>query len=283
MLAHALDVSIIIMLIPMDAGWTWLFPCLTISLWRSGRNGRLTGAGRLCAERNRLSSLLQATPPFSCLHCRSNLTVARSITSSSSSYAGQTGWEGSEISSSSSSAHSCPWASRALPAGSEDVRYNTSSSNSLLSSAADEREVLIPPADSSASSICDPHDLGLLAASAAAGPEPRGADDCPNSLEKRDIRERSGAELSQSEKLTMRALHSLENRASMLFAQTHNAQIVCVIWCQKTLIRIDTPPKAFRNRHNYSNFRNNVPWRQKGDDVFHRRPFIPADAHLLPS
>ncbi len=153
----------------------------TISLCRSGRNGRLTGAGRLCPERNRSSCLLQATSPFSCIHCRSNLTVACSITSNSSSYAGQTGWEGSEISSSSSSAHSCPWANRALPAGSEDVRDNTSSSSSSLSSAADGREIFIPPTAWSASSICDPHDLSLLAASGAAGPEPRGADDCPNS------------------------------------------------------------------------------------------------------
>ncbi len=163
----------------------------TISSCRSGRNGRLTGAGRLCPERNRSSSLLRATPPFSCLHCRSNLAVARSITSNSSSYAGQTGWEGSEISSSSSSAHSCPWANWALPAGSEDVRDNTSSSSSSLSSAADGHEILVPLTASSASSICDPHDLSLLAASAVAGPEPRGADDCPNSLEKRDIRDRS--------------------------------------------------------------------------------------------
>ncbi len=66
----------------------------TISLCRSGRNGRLTGAGRLCPERNRSSSLLRATPPFSCIHCRSNLTVARSMTSNSSSYAGQTGLRG---------------------------------------------------------------------------------------------------------------------------------------------------------------------------------------------
>ncbi len=74
-------------------------------------------------------------------------------------------------------------------------------------------------------------------------------------------------------KLTMRALHSLENRARVLFAQTHNAQIVCIIWRQKTLTRIDTPPKALLNRHVYSHFRNKVPWRKKEDDVFHRRPF----------
>ncbi len=83
-----------------------------ISLWRFGRNGRLTGDGRLCPERNRSSSLLRATPPFPCLHSRSNLTVARSITSSSSSYVGQTGWESSEITSLPSSAHSCLGASK---------------------------------------------------------------------------------------------------------------------------------------------------------------------------
>ncbi len=81
------------------------------------------------------------------------------------------------------------------------------------------------------------------------------------------------SELSQRKKLTMHALHSLENRARVLFAQTHNAQIVCIIWRQKTLTRIDTPPKALLNRHVYSHFRNKVPWRKKEDDVFHRRPF----------
>ncbi len=133
-----------------------------ISLWRSVRNGRLMGAWRLCPERNRSSSVLWATPPFSCLHCRSNLAVARSITFSSSSYAGQTSWEGSEMSSSPSLAHSCPGVSRAIPAGSEDVSDNTSSSSSLSSSAADERKKLFPLSISSASSICDPHDQQRL-------------------------------------------------------------------------------------------------------------------------
>ncbi len=44
---------------------------------------------------------------------------------------------------------------------------------------------------SGAFSICDRRKLSLFTASAAAGPEPRVADDCPNSLKKRDEQERS--------------------------------------------------------------------------------------------
>ncbi len=176
------DVSIISMLIPMDAGWIWSIPCLhdlTKKIWKEWEAHR---SWEVMPERDRSSGLLRATPPFRAstvglynlqqlyIHGADKLIRLRNILSAFISP---------------------PWASRALPAGSEDVRDNTSSSSSLLSSAAVEREILIPPADSSASSICDPHDLSLLTASAAAGPEPRGADDCPNSLEKRDIRERS--------------------------------------------------------------------------------------------
>ncbi len=46
-----------------------------------------------------------------------------------------------------------------------------------------------------ASSICDRRELSLFTASAAAGPEPRGADDRPNSLKKKG---RARAELSPS-------------------------------------------------------------------------------------
>ncbi len=44
---------------------------------------------------------------------------------------------------------------------------------------------------SGAFSICDRRELSLFTASAAAGPEPWGADDRPNSLKKRDEQERS--------------------------------------------------------------------------------------------
>ncbi len=44
---------------------------------------------------------------------------------------------------------------------------------------------------SGAFSICDRRELSPFTASAAAGPEPRGADDRPNSLKKRDEQERS--------------------------------------------------------------------------------------------
>ncbi len=66
-------------------------------------------------------------------------------------------------------------------------------------------------------------------------------------------------------RLTMNALHSLENRAHVLFAQ----RISCV--CHDT-------PKAFHNTHTSE---TKSPEDKKEDDVFHRRPFMPADAHLL--
>ncbi len=207
----------------MDAGWIWFIPWLhdlTMKIWKEWE---AHGSWEVMPERNRSSGLLRATPPFRAstvgLHNLQQLYIRgaaklRRLRNILSAFI------------------SPPWASRALPAGSEDVRDNTSSSSSLLSSAADECEILIPPADSSASSICDPHDLSFLAASAAAGPEPRGADDCFNSLEKRQGKARQGkfiylahfihsgnskcfqkghtrAELSQREKFTMRALHAL--------------------------------------------------------------------------
>ncbi len=88
-------------------------------------------------------------------------------------------------------------------------------------------------------SICDRRELSLFTASAAAGPEARGADDHPNSLTKRDEQERS---FSQRKRLTMNALHSLENRARVLSAQRISR--VCHL-VPETLTRIGTPPKAF--------------------------------------
>ncbi len=93
------------------------------------------------------------------------------------------------------------------------------------------------------SSICDRRELSLFTALAAAGPEPRGADDRPNSLKKRDKRERR---FSQRKRLTMNALHSLEKRARVLFAQRISR--VCHL-VSETLTRIGTPPKAFHNTH----------------------------------
>ncbi len=123
----------------------------------------------------------------------------------------------------------------------------------------DGRERLTPLSNSSASSICEPHNLSLLAASAAAEAESRGAEDCPNSLEKRDKREWSFLNEKRSQWMPC----SLENRARVLFAQTHNAKIVCVIWCQIALKRICTLPKTFHSRHFFLPTDTNYFWRQK--------------------
>ncbi len=75
----------------------------------------------------------------------------------------------------------------------------------------------------------------------------------------------------------MNALHSLENRARVLFAQ-HISRVCHLV--SEMLTRIGTPPKAFHNTHTSE---TKSPEDKKEDDVFHRRPFIPADAHLLTS
>ncbi len=75
----------------------------------------------------------------------------------------------------------------------------------------------------------------------------------------------------------MNALHSLENRARVLLAQRISR--VCHL-VSETLTRIGTPPKAFHNTHTSE---TKSPEDKKEDDVLHRRPFIPADAHLLTS
>ncbi len=54
------------------------------------------------------------------------------------------------------------------------------------------------------------------------------------------------AELSQRKRLTMNALHFLENRVRVLFAQRISR--VCHL-VSETLTRIGTPPKAFHNAH----------------------------------
>ncbi len=75
----------------------------------------------------------------------------------------------------------------------------------------------------------------------------------------------------------MNALHSLENRARVLSAQRISR--VCHL-VSETLTRIGTPPKEFHNTHTSE---TKSPEDKKEDDVFHRRPFIPADANLLTS
>ncbi len=141
---------------------------LTMNIWR--RNGRLTGAGRLCQREIAHQVYCEPLPLFRASTVGLPSRSARFITSSSSTL------------------HT-PWASKALPAGSEDVTDNTSSSRSSLSSAAVEREMKNSSLSNSfASFICDRHELSLFTASAAAGPERMIA---PILSRKRDNRERS--------------------------------------------------------------------------------------------
>ncbi len=82
------------------------------------------GSWEVMPERDRSSSLLRATPPFPCIHCRFTYQK-RTLHNLQQLYI----------------AGSAPWASKTLPAGPEDVTDNTSSSRSSLSSAAVEREM----------------------------------------------------------------------------------------------------------------------------------------------
>ncbi len=91
--------------------------------------------------------------------------------------------------------------------------------------------------NSSARSNCEPHDFIRLRASASVGPESREADGCPSFLEKRDRRERS---FFIEKRLTVHADFPLKDIACVLFAQTKDAKIVCVIGCQITRTRIHT-------------------------------------------
>ncbi len=167
---------------------------------------------------------------------------------------------------------------RALPAGSEDVRQNTSSSSSLLSSAADEREILIPLSNSSASSICDPHDLSLLAASATAGPEPRGGQMIAPILSRKGTNE-SGAFPQKSSQWAIPS--RTECACSSLKHITHKS-------CVSSGVR----KRWHESAHLLKRFTTDIvltlqkqmsPEDKKEDDVFHRCPFIPADTHLLTS
>ncbi len=114
-----------------------------------------------------------------------------------------------------------------------------------------------------ASSICDRRELSLFTASTAAGPEPRGADDRPNSLKKRDKQERS---FSPRKAHNERTPFPREQSARAL---SPNTQVVCHL-VSETLTRIGTPPKAFHNTHTSE---RKSPEEKKEDDVFHRCPF----------
>ncbi len=83
-----------------------------------------------------------------------------------------------------------------------------------------------------------------------------------------------------------RKAHDARPREQSARALCPNAQIVCVIWCQKTLTRIDTPPKRFSIdiiTHTSETKSPEDKKRMTSTSVFHRRPFMPADAHLFTS
>ncbi len=109
-------------------------------------------------------------------------------------------------------------------------------------------------------------------------PQLKTSDDCPNSLEKRDIRERSFPREKSSQ-----CAHSIPSRTERACSSPkHITHRSCV---SSGVRKADTDRHtswSVLNRHNYSHFRNKVPWRRKEDDVFHS-PFMPADAHLLTS
>ncbi len=156
------------------------------------------GSWEVMPERDRSSSLLRATPPFPCLHCISR--SARFITSSSSTSRGRQAEKAQKY-----------------PLRLHQHTMSQQSTSCWIRRC--NRQYIFPRG--SLSSAADRRKLSLVTASAAAGAEPRGANDHPNSLEKKG---QPRADLFPTEKrLTMNALHSLENRARVLFEQTHNA------------------------------------------------------------
>ncbi len=171
---------------------------LTMNIWR--RNGRLTGAGRLCQREIAHQVYCEPLPLFRASTVGIPSRSARFITSLSSTSRGRQAEKAQK------------YPLRLHPH--TMIQQSTSCWIRRCN-----RQYIFPR--SSLSSATDRRELSLSTASAAAGPEPRGADDRPNSLEKKG---QPRAELFPTEKmLTMNALHSLENRARVLFAQTHNA------------------------------------------------------------
>ncbi len=185
-----------------------------ISLWRSGRNGRLTGAGRLCQREIAHQVYCDPLPLFRATTVGLPSRSVHFITSSSSTSRGRQAEKAQKYPlrlhqpTMSQQSTSC-WIRRCK-------RQYIFLPQFTLVSRCRARDKKFLSQTRSQSSICDRRELSLFTSSAAAGPEPRGADDRPNSLEKRDKRERS---FSQRKRLTMNALHSLENRACVLSAQ----------------------------------------------------------------
>ncbi len=102
--------------------------------------------------------------------------------------------------------------------------------------------------NSSARSNCKPHDLILLRASAAVGPESREAGGCPSFLKERDRRERSFF-IEKSSQCTQ---ISPSRTSCACFSPNKKLQRLCVIGCQIARTRIHTLLKRLASaRHDY--------------------------------
>ncbi len=169
---------------------------LTMNIWR--RNGRLTGAGRLCQREIAHQVYCEPLPLFRASTVGLPSRSARFITSISS----------------------ISWGRQAEKAQKYPLRLHQHTMSRESTSSED-------VTDNTSSPAVHSRQPPIAANSVSSLPQQRldpsrgGADDRPNSLEKKG---QPRAELFPTEKmLTMNALHSLENRARVLFAQTHNA------------------------------------------------------------
>ncbi len=202
-----------------------------ISLWRSGRNGRLTGAGSLCQREIAHQVYCEPLPLFraSTVGLPSRLYIE-----------GQTTWEGSEISSLPSSVHHEPastssWIRRC------NRQYIFLPQSTLISRCRARDEKFLSKTGLQAPSAIAANSVSSLAEQRL---DPsRGGQMIAPILSGKGTNERS---FSQRKRLTMNALHSLENRARVLSAQRISR--VCHL-VSETLTRIGTPPKAFQNTH----------------------------------
>ncbi len=140
------------------------------------------------------------------------------------------------------------------------------------------RMPLTPLSNSLASSICDPYDLSLLAASATAGTKPRGGGGGQMIA---PILLRKGTD--ESGTFSKKNAHnecSPFPREQSVRALTPHMRIgrVCHL-LSKVLTQITT----FLKRFKLTLQKQTSPEDKKEDDVFQRGPFIPAVAHLLTS
>ncbi len=207
-----------------------------ISLWRSGRNGRLTGARRLCQREIAHQVYCEPLTLFRAFTVGLPSRSARFITSSSSTSRGRQAEKAQKYPlrlhqlTMSQQSTSC-WIRRC------NRQYIFLPHFTLVSRCRERDEKFLSQLVRKLH-LRSPRTQSLHCLISG---WTRAAGD--NSLENRDKRERS---FSQRKRLTMNALHSLENRARVLFAQriSHVCHLV-----SETLTRIGRHPKAFHNTH----------------------------------